>query len=820
MTYIDELKAFSRKPITLIKIKQDYCSNTFGELPCNALGVKCFNTFPTCKDTNSFDRTIKEYKFCSNTSFKIPAGYRPYLANVTYTSTELSESKTIPQRNTYEFLDERDFDVDIDPYLSERGFTSIEECKGTFWKKWLARNSNYKKRIIEEYQGFEGLDEAEFVKTYVGKIESIEDRNGRVIIKTVDLLKGLDELKYPFNTNSYLQEALQRFYKVDNDTDMLNFNAVQNDYCLRTDFLWGDTVSSQHEATGGSLGSGEYYYSIYGYDNYDRCIVKYPIVHHSILYGTQNKITLTWSALISPDIPKYRIFFGRDSFNQLSSIEVLGTSYEHIELNAFVIGPAHPQEAQRYYKLTGTDPVLPQNWTYYFNKFPLTLNDISEFPDSGMIKIGNEFLSYSGKTGNQLLIISRGLFESEPNGHIVSSSVYRLLTYSTGNPFTYLMDMLNMVGITSEHRSTNWTALEAAWNSVSVSLKPILKDTTMAKIIYDLVNVIDVMLWENETGLIDIKENMNQSIQFSITEAQSIVFKSQTADISQKERISRIDLYWSRVDEKEDLAEKTNYLRVNGNWNLEVESENDLGESIRKEFFTSWLNLDCGSAVLLDEYVNNLLSNKLKRLKDSHPRLSLIVELKDSDIQVGMVGRVSTTALLNIDGSPYSNVLFQVIKKDKIADNKFMLLLQHKEYPAIVNIHTIHKLTPKYSSRPALDNMKTNQPAIIFFKSFDIEPADIASIEKNLGSITCNFVLKNIYCRVSEAFPVNNRISIKDDIGTIVPSNIIDLTLEDQPQIIPIYKIYTRLNTLIAECDGTPDSGSAKLILEIESISK
>lgn len=72
----------------------------------------------------------------------------------------------------------------------------------------------------------------------------------------------------------------------------------------------------------------------------------------------------------------------------------------------------------------------------------LDLTDASLFPTSGAVKIDDEFILYSGKTGNTLTGLSRGDLSSLAASHDASSPVY--FVYYTGNvnPITLLLQLL------------------------------------------------------------------------------------------------------------------------------------------------------------------------------------------------------------------------------------------------------------------------------------------------------------------------------------------------------------------------------------------
>lgn len=117
---------------------------------------------------------------------------RPYLKEVTLLPTEINDTSTVTGRYKIELLDEPDGDIGIDPYVAQR--TSVQ---GTYFKKLLARNPNYKGRRVRIYDGFVGIPRDEFQLRGIGVIDSISIGKGAVTIEAVDGLKQLADIDIP-----------------------------------------------------------------------------------------------------------------------------------------------------------------------------------------------------------------------------------------------------------------------------------------------------------------------------------------------------------------------------------------------------------------------------------------------------------------------------------------------------------------------------------------------------------------------------------------------------------------------------------------------
>ena len=190
---------YSRTMVTLVKITFPWCGNTFGVSPCasvgSPLGVPCFNTYHTCSDQAHFTWTTKTYSFSSADAPPPFPGPRPYVKNITYLATEIFENLTKTGRIKVEFANEPDMDIGIDPYVTRRALWP--ETPGTFFKKLIARNPNYKGQVLEIFEGVLGDPEASFVKKAHILLETGAISTGSFTFESLDLLAGLNDVECP-----------------------------------------------------------------------------------------------------------------------------------------------------------------------------------------------------------------------------------------------------------------------------------------------------------------------------------------------------------------------------------------------------------------------------------------------------------------------------------------------------------------------------------------------------------------------------------------------------------------------------------------------
>lgn len=148
------------EPVTIVEVVMDCCSRDFGNGLCTATGVKCYNTWNTCKDQCNFDCKTKSYWF---SSCRLPnhlgiANYTPNIKSVQSSPTKLELGKAFSTRGRIQvcFQDEAHTDQGFDPYWP-RGATPIvcaTDMPGTLFGRWRARAKFFENRRVNVYHGY------------------------------------------------------------------------------------------------------------------------------------------------------------------------------------------------------------------------------------------------------------------------------------------------------------------------------------------------------------------------------------------------------------------------------------------------------------------------------------------------------------------------------------------------------------------------------------------------------------------------------------------------------------------------------------------
>jgi len=678
MSYASELAAITRKKITLVKITLDYCSLNFGEEPCKATGTKCYNTITTCSDKPNFDKTTKVYTFCDS-DIEPPFDFvRPYIRDIQYLPGEIKEDKTVPQRVTINMLDERDYDIGIDPYWSDRGYSSVVGVPGTFWKKLIARNDNYRKRVIQIYEGFDSLAEVDYELKFTGLIDEINYDNFGVSIKCIDLIKGLDEIEYPFKTNSRITTAIGKLWKVVDSSELVYLvSAELGDYARKTlmDIFEITTATEVYDASG-TL-DGNYTYVVVATQDgqfYGRTIENYVTCVSPIT----NAVDLKWDDVSAEKYYVFRAGF-KGSVYEVGYFDLdTATAWTDTGTDEITLLPIPGfYDAEVYYELEDYDPTVAGNWTLKSGLPNITTNEVTALTSStGYIQIDKEIIYYGGKASTTLTNIRRGQFGTETERHKTYAFISRLVFEKPQNPYTLAKKLLtDYAGYSSGYiDGTAFDTYAAAWTSIQVSLEPITKKAKLSNIYFDLMNILESKSWQNEAGKITIRENSESAVISKKITDDDIIDGSTKIFLNDKSRFTRVSLLWFRVDVTEDISDKEAYKRTT--LSIDADAETKLSEDVLKEMHTVFINENCGTEADLSSFVDALLITKLTRLTTARFQIECELELKDSDIKLGDFIELSTDEFNNTDGSDYTEETFQVLKKEYTALNKVKLLLE------------------------------------------------------------------------------------------------------------------------------------------------
>ena len=597
-------------------------------------------------------------------------GHRPYLKHVDDIASEIKEKDTVTRRLKVTLIDELDY-IDI----------TTSTNMASYWRLFIARNKNYKGKIIRYYRR---LGDGPLELKFAGRIDNIKiAANGNINIEAVDLLKAMSKVDYPFMTGLVLTNNIPAVFIATSDTDMTNLSdAIEGDYCKRIDFIspyFNDLYYT--DEIPGSLSPGSRYYTrLIGFSSADYPIVKAELVaimdtanygrrfrfknyadvsyYKLYIYGWSNEgggfipvIPPYIMTTIAPGDPPSSFDFTTTA--QMSSVET------------------DPAEAVRYFKLiTNGNYSILTNWEAV--SVPIFTMDIdgdaAQFDNSGYLKLDDEIIYYDSiatdSEGASLMGVIRGLFGTESPLHYADTMFYLILSIDTPiDIFLQMKKLLLLVGLDDTYLSTKFDEY-AALGTLNVTTLPIIKETKLSDIYFDLVNLADCISFQNEEGLIDIlKLDEMPASYVEITDEANIIYNTSNLDLNEKTRLTRWILLWNRIDIDKSLTDDEAYYR--GNITVDGDAEAYYGDVLQDKQYTAFLNAgdDPAEVTAINTYVNELLDKRRIRTNEAQWQITAELEIKDDAIKIGQVVKIRTQKVLDENGIAQL-LKYRVMKKE------------------------------------------------------------------------------------------------------------------------------------------------------------
>ena len=667
MSFASELAAFSRKRQDVVVISLDTCNLVWGTAPCTAsTGDKCYNTYSTCDDKPNYDKRSKPYYFTNigASNFNVPLA-RPYIKEISDLPTELKENGTVTKRLKVKFADEPELtDTAQDKYYADRG-----TIQGTFWNKLIARNPNYKGRIIELYEGFDSLAFADYTLRFVGKIENITIGNGYAEVEAIDLLRSLEDIEFPVAKNIELAEKMYRMFNaVQSQAEMLALPATQYDWAYRVDFQTLTTTPfTPTDSVSGLLINGFYDVHVVAYNSLGRPIAQDTQTNIELAGMSDDSISCSWSAFSGAATYRIWLVGAGASYDNLYIVTAgtsytIGTSADSGNLYAGTI----PGNAQRYFELTSTDPTNIAHWTdRTASNVEIDVNSVTGLAASGYIQIDEEIIYYASISTLTLRGLLRGNFgTNSETTHESGTQIYSIAAPATGNPFQMLQDLLTLGGIAAGYIASTFTTLEAAWTGINFSFLPYSKKKKLSDIYFNAVRSLDCISWVGEDGKITIKANTNTTSAGELNDTENIISGSLSRDLNEESRYTRWLMHWNRFDGTKDIDEPESFHDLRVLVDADAESVNLYNDQIQDIFFSAFISDTGNTSGDASDYVDALQALWKTRTKQAQEVVTLAVELKDSAYTVGDIVTLTTTRLQDINGNGYSAVKFLITKKE------------------------------------------------------------------------------------------------------------------------------------------------------------
>jgi len=195
----------------------------------------------------------------------------------------------------------------------------------------------------------------------------------------------------------------------------------------------------------------------------------------------------------------------------------------------------------------------------------LTLNDATDFPTSGTVYIDNEFITYTGKSNNQLTGLTRGARSSDDADHDEGADVVLVVDLSSVNPITILLQLLISPGGGGTYDVLD-IGLGISQSAIDITAFEDVRDnTTLAgkAFTFEMVEVIeDALTWFESELLLPTNTRifLNDDSKISIAIFDRVLLPEVDNEIDESEivKVPRVKASSNRL---------YNELEIKWNWN-------------------------------------------------------------------------------------------------------------------------------------------------------------------------------------------------------------------------------------------------------------
>ncbi len=311
----------------------------------------------------------------------------------------------------------------------------------------------------------------------------------------------------------------------------------------------------------------------------------------------------------------------------------------------------------------------------------MTLSEVTALDaPSGYVRIDDEIIAYGQLSGNQLLQLSRGQIGSTAAAHNTNKQVKNVWYIPPTNPFNLMKDVILMgkagYGV-DRVDAANFDA-ERDWPGGEPDFSALIDEATdLQKLLFEIGDTLDCRIWQNEENKITIRRvlaNKPGRSYWALKGSENIkADPAPTMDLNEKSRYTRTTIYWDqklfgKIDEPND------YYRIYKSPDIDVEGPNGLAEEREKKIFCRWVSLRYLQEEVASKFMKQTVMRRTRNLRDPMPAFSCEVGMTDGDILTGDFAKLSTTRMQNADGTPWSDVVCMVTRREPVKDGLKLII--------------------------------------------------------------------------------------------------------------------------------------------------
>jgi len=607
-------------PCWLVKIFLPYCANTFGVSPCTATGQICYYTYFTCTDKTHFSPTTREVRLCTpNWIYAGVEGYLPLVGEVNNNSAELNYND-----NRLEFADLDLICADDAPLPKANPDKSVSrlENAGTYLRNLFTRHNNWHKAEIEVYFG-DATDPIEkFERIFVGVLEEIEYQSDYAVRISAKDIFGKENAKSHKKTD---------------------------DKCtLKADYSGGQVLELYHghkfEEAGIVLADGKYIKYKGRSDEGDH----WHLLNCAYCFGSSGTITAGTKVQLV-------LVYERDGGHSVGNDNNKGFPVDWCIVDLLARSKINLLTRLEWREMDATlDGDITADAT------TLVLSSATGFPDQGIIRIEDEIIIYTAKSGNNLYWPDnpsagqdaplfhkrfRGAWGSEKKSHSSGAKIY-----------------IPQITFKANQALTSWELKRKLWEQ---------------KEILDLINEIQACTMayvvQNSAHNIELKPLAQPAPGDSVGEfTDDLAIMSDPAPElinDQEERDTAVVCFYKPVagEDGDDPGETPkNYLHQYVYDDGSLNNDNYFPERKEKIIFAPWL--------WRETEVSAMVQRWHARFSLGTEKLRINVPAFAAEGWIGDFVRVTSAYLQGVTGAPLNRRLCQIISRADKGDSVEMVV--------------------------------------------------------------------------------------------------------------------------------------------------
>jgi len=288
-----------------------------------------------------------------------------------------------------------------------------------------------------------------------------------------------------------------------------------------------------------------------------------------------------------------------------------------------------------------------------------------EYPASGTVRINDELMTFT-RSGDDLTL-TRATDNTEADDHAADDSVQNCHRWTNTRVDQIIKDMLeDFTNIDPAWIPfADWQAEADSWLSEHKFSTVISEPTGVIKLLNELHEQSMLYVWWHE---------IDQEIKFSAVRPFSparaldqdghILEGQLTRRDNPDQRLSRLLVYFDRINPTEDLDEAANFRQLRVDVDVDAESDNEYDQKRSRTIFSRWLSAGNRPQVV------QLASRLLQRYRDDPVEHEFTLGAKDADLWVGDVFSIRNRLIVNERGEQFDQRI-QAIEVEEQNDGKF-----------------------------------------------------------------------------------------------------------------------------------------------------